>query len=88
MDLAAAPSDPETDRSPTLDHYHANRARLLDIAAFLDRADRADETTTTDFRMYAFRNAIQALLNERSDRARAVQLILSDPNPEPEEEVR
>jgi hypothetical protein len=88
MDLAAAPAEPETDQHPIADPYAQNRARLLDIAAFLDRVDRTGPAAGTDFRLHAFRDAIRALLADRPDRARTIQLILSDPEPEPLEEVR
>ena len=63
-----------------LDH----RAKLIDIAAFLDRLDRAPpEEGAEDFRVKAFRECLQLLLDGRSDRARRVLEKLSDHSTEP-----
>lgn len=69
-------------RQQVLDLYFMeNRARLIDIAAFLDRVDRAEGTA--DFRLDAFRQALQELGGAQPDRARQVLLSLSDPTTEP-----
>jgi hypothetical protein len=57
------------------------RARLIDIAAFLDRLERAGGTG--DFRAEAFRHALKELDTPGADRARRVLLALSDPTREP-----
>ena len=57
------------------------RARLIDIAAFMDRVDRADGET--DFRYDAFREALKALESGQADRAEKVLLAFSDPSDEP-----
>ena len=68
-------------RQQVLDLYFMDaRAKLLDIAAFMDRVDRAEGQE--DFRMKAFRKTI-AVLNARKDRAEKVLLSLSDPSKEP-----
>ena len=57
------------DRRQLLDLYFVDaRARLIDIAAFLDRLERgeADE----DFRAEAFRRALKELEKPGADRAR------------------
>ena len=65
-----------------LDLYFLDaRARLIDIAAFMDRVDRADGGD--DFRYDAFRTALKALESEKQDRARKVLLAFSDPTEEP-----
>jgi len=70
------------DRRQLLDLYFVDaRARLIDIAAFLDRLDRADGDG--DFRAEAFRRAMKELTAPGSDRARRVLLALSDPTVEP-----
>jgi hypothetical protein len=51
------------------------------LAAFLDRVDRAPGTD--DFRMVAFRQAMQELPVNEPNRARRVLLSLSDPTTEP-----
>ncbi|MCH2152586.1 MAG: hypothetical protein MK089_04525 [Phycisphaerales bacterium] len=63
-----------------LDH----RAKLIDIAAFLDRLDRAQsDQTDDDFRIKAFRECLQLLIDGRSDRARRILEKLSDHSTEP-----
>ena len=70
------------DRKNILDLYYLDaRARLIDIAAFIDRVDRADGEK--DFRYDAFREALKALENGQPDRAEKVLLAFSDPTEEP-----
>ena len=65
-----------------LDHYFIpTRHQLIDLAAFLDRVDRADGDE--DFRIRALREALSILLEERPDRARAVLDALSDHSTKP-----
>ena len=60
------------------------RAKLLDIAAFLDRMDRSVEHNAgEDFRMVALRSAMQALCSQRAGRVYTIQMLLSDPSSEP-----
>ena len=69
-------------REQVMDLYFMEaRAKLIDLAAFLDRMDRAQGTD--DFRMAAFRKALQELPADRPDRAKRVLLSLSDPTTEP-----
>ncbi len=64
------------------EYFIENRTRLLEIAAFLDRLDRADAAyPPSDFRMRAFSEAL-AMLNE-PDRLDRIQVLLSDPTGEP-----
>lgn len=68
-------------------YFIEHRARILDIAAFLDRLDRAQpgpgEPAADDFRIAAFRRAV-ALLNDGAPaRARRVLELLSDPSTAP-----
>ena len=67
-------------RSKVVDLYFLeHRAKLLDIAAFLDRLERAkDDTGGGDFRVTALRDAIKILLDGRSERAKRVLDLLSD----------
>ena len=53
------------------------RARILQIAADLDRLDRAEGTLDGDSRMAKLRQAIEVLLADTPDRAEQVQLIFS-----------
>ena len=57
------------------------RARLLDLAAFLDRIDRAEQGD--DYRVEAIKDAISLLQTAGPDRAEAILLSLSDPSKEP-----
>ena len=69
-------------RNELLDLYFMDaRAKLIDIAAFLDRLDRG--TGDADFRLAAFREALKELAGTEPARARAVLLSLSDPTAEP-----
>ena len=62
-------------------YFMEARAKLIDIAAFLDRAERAGGEP--DFRLTAFMNALKALGAGNAQRARNVLLSLSDPTTEP-----
>ncbi len=75
-----------------LDAYFLDaRARLLDLAAILDRIGRGADPAAalTDPRVQRIRQALQVLLDQPTGRAEAVQRIFSleyDPNwrrPEP-----
>ena len=63
-------------------YFMEHRARILDLAAFLDRVDRAGPGAD-DFRMQAFRAAVSILGDGRPERARRVLELLSDPGTEP-----
>ena len=70
------------DRAELLDLYFVDaRARLIDIAAFLDRIERA--AGADDFRIAAFRKALRELDTSGADRARRVLMAFSDPTLEP-----
>ena len=62
-------------------YFMENRAKLIDLGAFLDRVDRA--SGDEDFRMKAFRTALTELSKGDSRKARAVLLAFSDPTTEP-----
>ena len=69
-------------RNELLDLYYLDaRARLIDIAAFLDRVDRA--AGDADFRYEALKRAIPILAESTPERARHVLEALSDPTTEP-----
>ena len=57
------------------------RARLIDLAAFMDRVERGDGNE--DFRMAAFRKALSELDKSGADRAQRVLTALSDPTTDP-----
>ncbi|HEV3486668.1 MAG TPA: hypothetical protein VG106_14750 [Vicinamibacterales bacterium] len=69
-------------RKELVDEYFIeNRTRLLEIAAFLDRVDRAGGAG--DFRMQAFAEALSIAAAGGSDRLLQIQRLLSDPTTEP-----
>jgi hypothetical protein len=69
-------------RQEILDLYFMEaRAKLIDIAAFLDRVERSEGEP--DFRFAAFSNALKELGSGKTDRAKKVLLSLSDPTNEP-----
>jgi hypothetical protein len=53
------------------------RAKILEVAAALDRLDRAEGSIQDDPRHAKVQAAIQALLRSTDDRAEEVQLIFS-----------
>jgi hypothetical protein len=55
------------------------RARLLQVAAQLDRLDRAEGALTNDARMQGVGRAIAVLAGQGPNRAEAIQLIFSRP---------
>jgi len=55
------------------------RAKLLEVAASLDRIDRASGSLTSESRLKQIQNAINVLLRPDDDRAEQVQLIFSRP---------
>ena len=65
-------------------YFMEHRAKLIDLAAFLDRLDRAaSPTPSPDFRLAAFMQALGILSDGKSDRARRVLELFSDPTTEP-----
>lgn len=53
------------------------RAKILEIAAALDRLDRAAGTAEGDARLERIRQGLSMLSTRRADRAEQVQLIFS-----------
>lgn len=53
------------------------RARLLEVAAALDRLERADGDVSDDPRLTRIRQAIARLDSNQSDRAEHLQLLFS-----------
>ena len=69
-------------RQQILDMYFMDaRCKLIELAAFLDRVERGDGES--DFRLEAFRKAMQELQGKESGRAEKVLLAFSDPTEEP-----
>ena len=61
------------------------RSKLIDLAAFLDRVQRANQTD--DFRIQALKNAIALLSLNEPTRANEVLLSFSDPSADPIEKA-
>lgn len=69
-------------RQHVLDLYFMDaRSKLIDLAAFLDRLDRAEGEA--DFRLAGFHKALHELEKTGPDRATGVLLALSDQTTEP-----
>lgn len=85
MKTAVAPS-PLTRRQLVDEYFIENRTKVLDVAAFLDRLDRAGGGEP-DFRMEAFGEALHVLCGRGPARLQAIQMIFSDPTKEPRESL-
>jgi len=60
-------------------YFMEHRAKLLDVAAFLDRIDRAQPASAAvDFREAALKKAVQILLDGQPHRTKRVLDLLSD----------
>jgi hypothetical protein len=69
-------------RAQVLDLYFMDaRCKLIELAAFLDRVDRAEGEG--DFRIEALREAMKSLAASQPTRATAVLMALSDPTTKP-----
>jgi hypothetical protein len=55
------------------------RAKVLELAASLDRLDRADGAVADDPRLEKLRRGLNILLSDDPDRAERVQLLFSRP---------
>jgi hypothetical protein len=67
------------------EYFVENRNRVLELAAFLDRLDRADVSgeSALDFRLRAFAEALNVLAGPAGSRLSRIQELLSDPTIEP-----
>jgi hypothetical protein len=64
-------------------YFLEHRAKVLDLAAFLDRFDRAAGPGEDDFRVHALKAAVTLLLDGKPERARRVLELWSDRSDEP-----
>jgi hypothetical protein len=55
------------------------RARLIDVAAALDRIDRAEGSAAEDPRLAKIRQGLELLCGQATDRAEGLQLLFSLP---------
>jgi hypothetical protein len=70
---------PLTQREQIDEYFMEHRTKILDLAAFLDRLERARERDAEDdFRLVAVRRALAVLAGEGNARVERVQMILSD----------
>ena len=69
---------PQTKQQVIDTYFMEHRAKLVDIAAYLDRIDRGRGDNTNDFRDHAFRQAIAVLTDGDTHRARRILDLLSD----------
>ena len=69
-------------RQQVLDLYFLEaRSKVIDLAAFLDRVERAGGEE--DFRMKAFRKAVAGLSAKERQKAKRALLAFSDPTTKP-----
>jgi hypothetical protein len=69
-------------KQQVLDMYFVEaRHKLIDLAAFLDRVDRAEGEA--DFRLTALRKALPILKETQPQRAKRVLMVFSDPSKQP-----
>lgn len=65
-------------------YFIEHRAKLIDLAAFLDRVERGGgESADDDNRLRALRKGISMLSDGRPERARRILELLSDHTTEP-----
>lgn len=76
-----APSKPLSESQLADLYFIEHRAKLLDLAAFLDRIDRSGHSS--DPRLAILRRAVPMLIDGQPDRARRILELFSDPTPEP-----
>lgn len=73
-------------RQQVLDLYFLDaRHKLVELAAFLDRVERAGGKD--DFRLKSFRAALAELNGRKQNRAKKVLLAFSDPTTKPVEKA-
>jgi hypothetical protein len=73
-------------RQQILDLYFLDaRHKLIELAAFLDRVERADGED--DFRLQSFRAALTKLDGKKKNKAKEVLLAFSDPTTKPIEKA-
>lgn len=81
-------SSPPLTRQQIIDMYFIeHRAKMLDLASFLDRVDRAKSLPGAgggdDLRVVALRQAAAILGDHKPERARRILELMSDPTTDP-----
>ncbi len=75
---------PPLSKRAVVDRYFLeHRAKVIDLAAFLDRIDRATGEGADDYRAAALRACCEVLLDGKPERVRRVLELLSDHSMEP-----
>ena len=84
----SAIASPKTGRELIDEYFIETRHRVIEIAAYLDRLDRAgDPATESDFRTRALREALAVLCDGSFPRVDRIQMVFSDPTTEPRAEL-
>lgn len=73
-----ANTSPQTKQQVIDTYFIEHRAKLIDIAAYLDRIDRGTGENPADFRDKAFRKAVGVLTDGETQRAKRILDLLSD----------
>jgi Fe-S cluster assembly ATPase SufC len=77
---AHAGTSPLSQRELIAEYFMEHRVQVLELAAFLDRLDRARELDAADdFRLRSIREALAVLSGGDGSRVERVQMIFSDP---------
>lgn len=71
-------TSPQTAQQVIDTYFMEHRAKLVDIAAYLDRIDRGQGEFPSDFRDAAFRQAISILTDGQTHRAKRILELFSD----------
>jgi hypothetical protein len=80
---AHAGTSPLTQRELIDQYFMDHRVQVLDLAAFLDRLERARVLDAEDdFRLRTVREALTMLCDGEGDRVQRVQKVFSDPRSE------
>ncbi len=84
MPQPPTPTCPLTRRQAVDRYILEHRAKVHDVAAYLDRVDRAAaDGGGEDHRLVALRDAVAVLIDGKGERARRVLELLSDPTSQP-----
>ncbi len=83
METAHTGTSPLSQRELIDEYFMEHRVKVLDLAAFLDRLERAREIDADDdFRLRSISEALAVLAGGAGDRVQRVQMIFSDPSME------
>jgi hypothetical protein len=81
-------TSPLTQRALIDEYFMEHRVQVLELAAFMDRLERARELDAADdFRLRSVQDALAVLADGAGDRVARVQMIFSDPRSDLLEEL-